>query len=43
MTPAVHGLRRRMAHTRKVHARTMLMDSRNQWRKPMYCSQNRKG
>lgn len=43
MMPAVQGLRRSTAHTRKVQASTTLMASRNQCRRPMYCSQKRKG
>lgn len=43
MMPAVQGLSRRMAQTRKVQANTTLIASRNQCLRPMYCSQNRKG
>lgn len=43
MMPAIQGLNRRMAQTRKVQARAMETDSRNQCLRPMYCSQNRKG
>lgn len=43
MMPAVQGLSRRIAQTRKVQANTTLIDSKNQCRRPMYCSQNRKG
>lgn len=43
MMPAVQGLSRRIAQTRKVQASTTLIDSRNQCLSPMYCSQNRKG
>ncbi len=43
MMPAVQGLSRRIAQTRKVQASTTLIASRNQCLRPMYCSQNRKG
>lgn len=43
MIPAVQGLSRKTAHTRKVQASTRLIDSRSQWRRPTYCSQKRKG
>lgn len=41
--PAVQGLRRKRAQTRKVQASTTLMDSNSQWRRLTYCSQNRNG
>ncbi|KAL0606751.1 NANOG neighbor homeobox [Plecturocebus cupreus] len=37
------GFRRKTAHTRNVQANTTLMNSSSQWRRPMYCSQKRKG
>lgn len=43
MMPAVQGLSSSRAQTRKVQASRMLMASRNQCRRPMYCSQKRKG
>ena len=43
MIPAVQGFSRKTAHTRNVQASTTLMASSSQWRRLMYCSQNRKG